>query len=407
MKWECNVCGYLHEGDSAPESCPLCSAPASEFIKKEEAIEKTASAAAAEKPKEKKEEQEKTQDVKQWRCTVCGYLHEGEQAPDECPLCHVTKEKFVLAGSEEDLKIQKEKEEKRAAAQQEHEEKSIEKETEAVSVAVTSQLTKLRCTVCGYIHNGETPPEECPICGDGKEKFVPFEQEETAVEPVAKRSENGEERFWKCTVCQYIHEGEEPPAKCPICGAGAEAFVEVDASGNLLDGEEEEPVVVEKKGGFFSSIEKIILNFHLHPIMAHFPNGILPVVVIFLMIGVIWGTSFLENAAYYNLVAILISLPAVIYAGLVEWKRTYMGAKTFIFITKIICGIIAFAVVAVLVFWPLIQPGVNTLEAGRQVVVGGAAISSLWLYLGIAVLGLAAVGIAGHLGGKLVFGKRR
>ena len=30
-KFRCNVCGYLHEGDAAPEKCPVCNAPASEF----------------------------------------------------------------------------------------------------------------------------------------------------------------------------------------------------------------------------------------------------------------------------------------------------------------------------------------------------------------------------------------
>lgn len=30
-KFKCNVCGYIHEGAAAPESCPLCKAPASEF----------------------------------------------------------------------------------------------------------------------------------------------------------------------------------------------------------------------------------------------------------------------------------------------------------------------------------------------------------------------------------------
>ncbi len=30
-KWICTVCGYVHEGDEAPEKCPLCNAPASKF----------------------------------------------------------------------------------------------------------------------------------------------------------------------------------------------------------------------------------------------------------------------------------------------------------------------------------------------------------------------------------------
>ena len=32
---------------------------------------------------------------------------------------------------------------------------------------------------------------------------------------------------FKCTVCGYIHEGDAPPAKCPQCGAPASKFVEL------------------------------------------------------------------------------------------------------------------------------------------------------------------------------------
>ena len=34
-KWVCSVGGYVHEGDEAPEVCPLCKAPASKFIKQD------------------------------------------------------------------------------------------------------------------------------------------------------------------------------------------------------------------------------------------------------------------------------------------------------------------------------------------------------------------------------------
>jgi len=30
-KFVCTICGYVHEGDSAPEKCPVCNAPASKF----------------------------------------------------------------------------------------------------------------------------------------------------------------------------------------------------------------------------------------------------------------------------------------------------------------------------------------------------------------------------------------
>ena len=35
-KWVCSVCGYVHEGDEAPEVCPVCKAPASKFTKQDE-----------------------------------------------------------------------------------------------------------------------------------------------------------------------------------------------------------------------------------------------------------------------------------------------------------------------------------------------------------------------------------
>lgn len=31
-KFVCSICGYVHEGDSAPERCPQCKAPASKFV---------------------------------------------------------------------------------------------------------------------------------------------------------------------------------------------------------------------------------------------------------------------------------------------------------------------------------------------------------------------------------------
>lgn len=38
-------------------------------------------------------------------------------------------------------------------------------------------MKKWKCTVCGYIYEGETPPEHCPQCGSPAEKFVLLEEE--------------------------------------------------------------------------------------------------------------------------------------------------------------------------------------------------------------------------------------
>ncbi|GFE58883.1 rubredoxin-like domain-containing protein [Geobacter sp. AOG1] len=31
---------------------------------------------------------------------------------------------------------------------------------------------------------------------------------------------------WRCVICDYIHEGLEPPETCPECGASRDNFEE-------------------------------------------------------------------------------------------------------------------------------------------------------------------------------------
>jgi len=38
-----------------------------------------------------------------------------------------------------------------------------------------------------------------------------------------------------CTICGYIHEGDNPPDFCPICKAGADKFKEMEDSLNFAD----------------------------------------------------------------------------------------------------------------------------------------------------------------------------
>ena len=71
-------------------------------------------------------------------------------------------------------------------------------------------MKKWVCTVCGYIHEGENPPAECPVCKAPAEKFA---------------LQGAEKKKWVCSVCGYIYEGENPPAECPVCKAPAEKFV--------------------------------------------------------------------------------------------------------------------------------------------------------------------------------------
>jgi NAD(P)H-nitrite reductase large subunit/rubredoxin len=44
------------------------------------------------------------------------------------------------------------------------------------------------------------------------------------------RDSGGKKRtkHWKCRVCGYVHEGAEPPDECPVCGAPKDMFDPID-----------------------------------------------------------------------------------------------------------------------------------------------------------------------------------
>lgn len=42
-----------------------------------------------------------------WKCSVCNYLHNGEEAPEKCPKCGVPKEKFAEVSGEHKDKIER------------------------------------------------------------------------------------------------------------------------------------------------------------------------------------------------------------------------------------------------------------------------------------------------------------
>ena len=75
-------------------------------------------------------------EVKRWRCKICGYIHEGSEPPEVCPLCCADKDQF-----------------------------------EPMEGDVESSGTRWQCQVCGYIHTGDNPPASCPICGASVERF--------------------------------------------------------------------------------------------------------------------------------------------------------------------------------------------------------------------------------------------
>lgn len=208
-------------------------------------------------------------------------------------------------------------------------------------------------------------------------------------------------RRWKCKVCGYIHEGDEAPEKCPVCNADRIHFVEVDEKGDeitaspVVEAKIEATPLVTPPATFKEKLIKQVLRHHLHPISVHFPNGLLPASVVFLVMGIIFGLAGFNEAGFYNMVFVLLTMPLVMVTGYLEWQRRYMGAKTVLFLTKISCSIVVLVSLLILVVWRFVNPTVTDPGSVDRLI-----------YLSIAGVMLAAAGIAGHLGGKLVFATR-
>ena len=54
-------------------------------------------------------------------------------------------------------------------------------------------MKKWECTVCGYIHEGDEPPDECPVCAADKSMFVEVVEQAAAAEPAAALAPPAEE----------------------------------------------------------------------------------------------------------------------------------------------------------------------------------------------------------------------
>ena len=101
-----------------------------------------------------------------------------------------------------------------------------------IKASATKPVAKTgwRCTVCNHVYEGENLPDDyiCPICKHGKEDFEKIGGEAAPkVEEVKPKATVGGSKKFVCSVCGYVHEGDSAPEKCPVCRVPAEKFNEV------------------------------------------------------------------------------------------------------------------------------------------------------------------------------------
>ena len=96
---------------------------------------------------------QKKTDKTVWICSVCGYVYEGDPIPDDfiCPLCKHGASDFVKQESEQNkTKISN-------ATNNLEQSNQIDNKNNASKTHT--------CLLCGYVYEGDTPPDACPVCG--------------------------------------------------------------------------------------------------------------------------------------------------------------------------------------------------------------------------------------------------
>lgn len=136
------------------------------------------------------------------------------------------------------------------------------------------------------------------------------------------------EKRLRCTVCGYVHRGESAPDVCPVCGVGPDKFQLLDEEG---DGE---PASESEKG----LLQEMIDSFMPHAVMAHFPNALVPTLGLFLLLFLV-GIKGLDQGIYLLLGLVLLSSLATFGTGVFSWRKHYGGAKSKIFHRKLILGV--------------------------------------------------------------------
>jgi len=220
-------------------------------------------------------------------------------------------------------------------------------------------------------------------------------------------------KVWQCTVCKYIHRGEEPPEKCPVCGVDKSKFIEIDesmiperpvrkaavkesdpaaastAAKAAPEPLKKQPPLPPPETGF-EKIKSMALKHHVHPVSVHTPNGILPVAVVLWILAWIFDSELLAKASMINMIFVVLAFPVVIFTGILEWQKKYQGVLTPLFKIKILAAALTTVSCVISLIWYL---------ADSEILSGSKA----FVFILVNIVMVAAAGVAGFIGGKLVF----
>lgn len=197
-KWKCLICGYIHEGNTPPEICPVCGAFKYQFILYEElpdALEKNLKEAFAGESKahmrnlafaKKAQEDGFPQVARLFRAVaeaerihaweylkylegVVGETEDNLKAAFESEI--KAKNEIYPPFIKEAFALKREDVAWSFSRSRDVEERHAKLYKDALAAMITEQeIEYYVCQVCGYVFEGELP-EQCPVCRAKKDNF--------------------------------------------------------------------------------------------------------------------------------------------------------------------------------------------------------------------------------------------
>ena len=137
--------------------------------------------------------------------------------------------------------------------------------------------------------------------------------------------------------------------------------------------------------GFFKDF---VTSMVPHSIAAHFPAGLIPAAVLFLVWSFVAGDGCPSRSAMGMVAIATAVVPVSMASGLYDWRKHYRGVHAAIFAKKIALAVLllALGILALLFFR-------TAAEAAWR----------LWLGYGLVAVMVPVVILLGHYGGKLAY----
>lgn len=196
-----------------------------------------------------------------------------------------------------------------------------------------------------------------------------------------------ESRMWKEGVHMNRHKaGQDLTDFMALAPHGEEVLDRVAKVGKLEKEIEDSEFELKQK------LRTLYQKLHPHPVLIHYPMGLLPFSCFMQVLFLITGQTSFEKTAYYALVCAVIAAIPAFFAGLFSWWLNYEMVKTALFKKKLYFSILFILFAGVAAILRLLVPAISFDYS-----------SLTYIYNGLIILSIPTILFVAYNGGKITW----